>query len=165
MLSAFPKYAFKLPPGGVMPPQATAVSPQALVDAAKAPFVGYNEKNWERVKATITPDFVYDEVPSRRKAQGVEEVLHLWHGWAHAFPDSRCSFDNALVSGDSVVLELTWRGTHRGELQTPNGPIAATGKPIEIRACAIVELAGDKARLQRHYFDMATLLSQLGLHP
>lgn len=146
-----------------MPAQATAVSPQALIDAAKAPFVAYNEKNWERVKSTITPDFVYDEVASRRKAQGPDAAIGLWQGWAQAFPDSRCSFDNALVSGDRVVLEVTWRGTHRGQLQTPNGPIAATGKPIEIRACAVVELAGEKAKVQRHYFDMATLFEQLGV--
>ena len=146
-----------------MPPQATAVSPQALIDAAKAPFVAFNEKNWDRVRATITPDFVYDEVASRRKAQGADPVIALWQGWAQAFPDSRCSFDSALVSGNNVVLELTWRGTHRGPLQTPNGPIAGTGKPIEIRACAVVELAGEKARVQRHYFDMATLFEQLSI--
>ena len=146
-----------------MPAQATALSPQTLIDAAKAPFVAYNEKNWERVRATITSDFVYDEVASGRKAQGPDAVIGLWQGWAQALPDSKCSFDNALVSGGSVVLELTWRGTHRGQLQTPNGPVAATGKPIEIRACAVVELAGEKARLQRHYFDLATLLEQLGV--
>jgi steroid delta-isomerase-like uncharacterized protein len=146
-----------------MPAQATAVAPQVLIDAAKAPFLAYNEKNWEKVKTTITSDFAYDEVPTRRKAKGAEEVIRLWQGWAQAFPDSRCSFDSALVSGTTVVLELTWRGTHRGALQTPNGPIAATGKPIDIRACAVVELAGEKARLQRHYFDMATLFEQLGL--
>jgi limonene-1,2-epoxide hydrolase len=49
-------------------------------------------------------------------------------------------------------------------LQTPQGPVAATGKPIEIRACAIMEISGEKAKLQRHYFDMATLMEQLGLN-
>jgi predicted ester cyclase len=61
------------------------------------------------------------------------------------------------------VLELTWKGTHLGPLQTPKGAIAATGKRIEVRACAIVEIAGEKARTQRHYFDMATLFQQLGV--
>jgi limonene-1,2-epoxide hydrolase len=32
-----------------------------------------------------------------------------------------------------------------------------------MRACAVVEIAGDKAKLQRHYFDMATMLQQLGV--
>jgi len=146
-----------------MPAQATALSPQALIDAAKAPLLAYNDKNWDRVKAAVTPDFAYDEVASRRKLQGADEAIAAYKGWAQAFPDSKGTIHGALVSGNSVVLEVTWKGTHKGELQTPKGPIAATGKPIEIRACMIVEVAGEKAKLQRHYFDMATLFEQLGV--
>jgi steroid delta-isomerase-like uncharacterized protein len=146
-----------------MPAQATAVSPQALIDAAKAPILAFNEKNWDKVRASITPDFVYDEVATRRKVQGADAVIPVWQGWAQAFPDSKATFNNALVSGNCVVLEVTWKGTHKGQLQTPNGPVPATGKTIEIRACTILELAGEKARLQRHYFDMATLFEQLGV--
>ena len=43
------------------------------------------------------------------------------------------------------------------------GNIAATGKSIEVRALAIVELKGEQARSQRQFFDMATLLQQIGL--
>jgi len=146
-----------------MPAQATAVSPQALIEAAKAPILAFNDKNWDRVRASITPDFVYDEVATGRKPQGAEAVIQVWQGWAQAFPDSKASFNNALVSGGSVVLEMTWRGTHKGPMQTPKGLVAATGKTIEIRACMIVELAGERAKLQRHYFDMATMFEQLGL--
>jgi steroid delta-isomerase-like uncharacterized protein len=144
--------------------QATKLSPQALINAAKAPFLAYNDKNWERAKASMTPDFVYDEVASGRKVTGIDATLGLWKGWAEAFPDSKGSFHNAHAAEDgTVVLELTWKGTHQGPLQTPKGPIAATGKRIEIRACALVELAGEKVREQRHYFDMATLLQQIGV--
>jgi len=146
-----------------MPAQATAVSPQALIDAAKAPTLAYNDKNWDRVRATITPNFVYDEVATRRKLQGVDQVIVAFQGWAQAFPDSKATFHSALVSGDSVVLEVTWKGTHKGALQTPGGAIAATGSPIEVRACMIMEVEGDKAKAQRHYFDMATLLDQIGV--
>ena len=146
-----------------MPAQATAVSPPALIDAAKAPVLAYNDKNWDRLRASITPDFVYDEVATGRKPQGVDAFIPVWQGWAQALPDSKATFSSALVSGNSVVLELTWKGTHKGPLQTPKGAIAATGKAIEIRACMIVEIAGEKARLNRHYFDMATLFEQLGV--
>ncbi len=54
------------------------------------------------------------------------------------------------------------KGTHQGPLQTPNGSIAPTGKRIELRACAVFQFAEEKARAQRHYFDMATLLQQIG---
>ncbi len=143
---------------------ATAVSPQTLIEAAKAPLLAYNEKNWEKAKASITPDFVYDEVATRRKLQGRDEVIAAWQGWATAFPDSKCTFDRTSVSGEAVVLELTWRGTHQGPLQLPKGAVPPTGKRIEIRAVAILELTGEKAREQRHYFDMATMFEQLGLN-
>jgi predicted ester cyclase len=79
--------------------------------------------------------------------------------------DSRATFDSVQVAGNTIVLELTWRGTHRGPLQTPTGQIPATNKPIEIRACQVVEVKDGKVQLVRHYFDMATMLAQLGVGP
>ena len=148
-----------------MPAPATMLSPQQLTDAAKAPMLAYGRKDWDAVRASITSDFVYDEVPTNRKTQGVDAALALWRGWATALPDSTPTFHSALVSGNTVVLEVTWQGTHTGPLETPKGPIAATGKRIEIRACNVIEIAADtgKAKLQRQYFDMATMLQQLGI--
>jgi steroid delta-isomerase-like uncharacterized protein len=146
-----------------MPAQSTMLSQQQLIDAAKAPLIAFNEKNWDAVRASITSDFVYDEVATHRRVQGVDQVIPLWQGWATAFPDAKCTFDRALPGDGTVVLELTWKGTHKGPLPTPQGPIPATGKRIDIRACFVTEIAGDKAKMQRHYFDMATMLQQLGV--
>jgi steroid delta-isomerase-like uncharacterized protein len=135
-----------------------------MIEAAKTMIIAYNDKNWERAKAAITPDFLYDEVATGRRIEGADETLAAWKGWAQAFPDSKASFDRSYVAGnDTVVLELTWRGTHKGPLGTAMGNIAATGKSIEVRALAIVELKGEQARSQRQFFDMATLLQQIGL--
>ncbi len=143
---------------------ATTVSPQALTKTAKAVIQAYNDKNWDKARTMITPDFVYDEVATGRKVTGIDATLDTWKGWAQAFPDSKGVFHGAHVAeGGTVVLEVTWEGTHQGPLQTPKGPIAATGKRIEVRACAIFQIAGEKARTQRHYFDMATLFQQIGV--
>ncbi len=145
-----------------MPTQSTMLSPQQLVNAAKAPILAFNEKNWDAVRASISPDFVYDEVSTGRKVQGPDQVIPLWQGWATAFPDAKATFQRELVCGNVVVLEQTWQGTHKGPLQTPDGPIPATGNRIDVRACMTVEVAGDKAKMQRHYFDMGTILRQIG---
>jgi steroid delta-isomerase-like uncharacterized protein len=143
---------------------ATTLSPQALTQIAQGLIVAYNDRDWNRVKASITTDFTYDEVATARKVTGADQTIELWKGWAQAFPDSKGTFQGSHVVNDgTVVLEVTWKGTHKGPLQTPTGAIAPTGKPIEVRACAIVEIAGERARLQRHYFDMATLLRQIGV--
>jgi len=133
------------------------------IDVAKAPILAYNEKDWEGLRAAITPGFVLDEVGTQRKIQGVNDVIAAFRCWARALPDSRATFDAALTSGNTVVLEVTWRGTHTGPLQTPRGELAATGKTFEVRACQVVEIANEKAQAMRHYFDMTTLLQQLGV--
>jgi steroid delta-isomerase-like uncharacterized protein len=145
-----------------MPAQATAISPQQLIATAKAPVIAYNQKDWNTARASLSPDFVYDEVATHRRVQGADQAIALWQGWAAAIPDSKATFHDALASGNTVVLEVTWKGTHQGPLHLPQGPIAATGKSIEIRSCMLIEVAGGKVRLQRQYFDMATLLRQLG---
>jgi steroid delta-isomerase-like uncharacterized protein len=144
-----------------MSARSTMMSQQQLVDAAKAPVLAFNQKDWDAVRASVSPDLVYDEVATNRKVQGVDQVIPLWQGWATAFPDAKATFHRELPSGNTVVLEMSWRGTHKGPLQTPAGPIAETGNRIDVRACMVVEVVGDKAKVQRHYFDMATLLQQL----
>jgi steroid delta-isomerase-like uncharacterized protein len=138
---------------------------QTIVDVAKAQVSAYNDKNWGAATEALAPDVVYDEVATNRKISGANQVITTWKGWAAALPDSRATFDSVQVAGNTIVLELTWRGTHRGPLQTSTGQIPATNKPIEIRACQVVEVKDGKVQLVRHYFDMATMLAQLGVGP
>ena len=140
------------------------MSQQTLVDAAKAPILAYNEKNWEAVNRTIASDVAYDEVGTGRNLRGAHDVVAAWKGWAAAFPDSKATFEAAHVSGNTVILEVTWRGTHSGPLRTPTGEIPATGKTIEMRACQVVDVADGKARGIRQYLDMATMMTQLGVN-
>ena len=135
---------------------------QSVVDTAKAQITAYNQKDWNAVTAVLAPECVYDEVGTQRRIPGINDILTAWRGWATALPDSNATFDNVSVSGNTVTLELTWRGTHKGSLQTPTGALPPSGKKIELRACQVVEVADGKVQAVRHYFDMATLLQQLG---
>jgi steroid delta-isomerase-like uncharacterized protein len=140
------------------------MSQQTLVDAAKAPVLAYNEKNWEAVSLAIASDLAYDEVGTGRNLRGAPDVIAAWQGWADAFPDSNATFEAAHVSGNTVILEVTWRGTHGGPLRTPAGDIPATGRKIEMRACQVVDIADGKVRGIRQYLDMATMMAQLGVN-
>ncbi len=143
--------------------QATAVSPQSLIDTAKATILAYNEKDWNKARSILAPDLVYDEVGTQRKLQGADETIAVWQGWAKAFPDSKGTIHSAIASGNTVVVEVTWKGTHTGPFQSAKQTVPATNKPFQVRACVVFELAGEKVKVERHYFDMMTLLGQLGI--
>lgn len=137
---------------------------QSAIEQAKLSVIAYNEKNWAGCKDALTSDAVYEEVATDRRLEGTDAILPAWKGWATAFPDSKASFENTFASDDKVVLELRWRGTHSGPLNLPAGRIDPTGKKIDMRACQIIELKGGKSRAIRHYFDIATMLRQLGVN-
>ncbi len=135
---------------------------KSVADLAKEQVIAYNEKDWDRARAALAPEVVYDEVGTHRKLKGVDDVLTAWKGWATAIPDSRATFHSETVSGNTAVLEITWNGTHSGPLNTGEREIPATGKKIELRAIQVVDVADDRVKSVRQYFDMGTLLQQIG---
>ena len=115
-----------------------------VIEIAKAAVIAYNEKDWSKAKDILAANAVYDEKGTNRRIQGAGEIIEAWQGWAKAFPDSKATFVREFVSGDTAVLELVWKGTHTGPLQTPTGTIPPSNKPIELPACQIVQVEGGK---------------------
>jgi predicted ester cyclase len=68
-----------------------------------------------------------------------------------------------LVAGDRAASEHTGRGTHTGPLAGPTGELPPTGRRFELRSAELYELRGGKVARVRAYYDVATLLRQLGL--
>jgi len=133
-----------------------------VIDIAKAAVIAYNEKDWSKGKDILAANAVYDEKGTHRRIQGAGEIIEAWQGWANAFPDSKATFVREFASGDTVVLELVWKGIHTGPLQTPTGTIPPSNKPIEMPACQVVQVEGGKVKSASHYFDMLTMLTQIG---
>jgi len=125
----------------------------------------FNASDWGRVKATMTPDSVYEELGTQRRIQGADEVIKADQGWKQAFPDAKGTIRNIFASGNLVTAEVVWEGTHRGALAGPGGAIPATGKRVRVPAVLVATLQRDKIKETRHYFDMMTLLQQLGVTP
>ncbi len=133
-----------------------------VIEIGKASVTAYNDKNWSKVKDSLAADAVYDEKGTHRRIQGAGEIIQALQGWANAFPDSKATFVREFASEDTAVLELVWKGVHTGPLQTPTGAIPASNKPIEVPACQVVQVEGGKIKSLSHYFDMLTLLTQIG---
>ena len=141
------------------------MSEQDLIQVARGVVDAFNRSDWEGCKAALTSDSLYDEVATSRSVQGVSEIIPCWQAWKEAMPDVKGTVTNAVATGNTVVLEVTWQGTHTGPLQSPTGTIPATGRQQTTRASWVQNFDGGKIKESRHYFDMLSFMQQLGLLP
>lgn len=111
-------------------------------------------------------DAVLRELPTGREVHGAEAIADLHFAWREAFPTMRGEVENLIVAGDQVVLETTWRGTHDGTLSAPGAPaVPPSANPVAVPACMVLRFRDGRIAEQRHYFDMATLMAQVGARP
>lgn len=117
-------------------------------------------------RATFADDAVVKEHSTGREIRGGDAIADAHFAWREAFPGIRGEIENSVASDDQFVYETTWRGVHTGPLVTPDGQsVPPTGKAVTLPACLVVRVAGDRIVEQHHYFDMVTMLNQLGLMP
>ncbi len=135
------------------------------IQIARENVEAFNAGDWQRFKAPLSGDSVYEEPATQRRVQGPDAIAETSQGWKQAFPDARGTVTRALERDDTVVLEITWEGTQTGALAGPQGTIPASGKRVRVQAVQVLTLRGDKIAENKHYFDMMTLLTQIGALP
>ena len=133
-----------------------------VLEIAKASITAFNEKNWDEMRALLAADAIYDEKATHRRIQGSDQIIQALQGWTDAFPDAKGTFVRELAAEDTAVFELVWTGTHTGPLQTPSGIIPASNRPVEMPACELMRVEGERIKHDAHYFDLLTLLTQIG---
>jgi steroid delta-isomerase-like uncharacterized protein len=83
-----------------------------------------------------------------------------------AFPDMTFTLGEVMEGGDMVAFEVIARGTHKGPLTGPTGPIPATNRTINLPIAGFARI--DEEGLiaeERRYYNVAGLMQQLGLMP
>ena len=136
-----------------------------MVKIAREQVDAFNSGDWELMRGKLASDSRYDELGTQRKIEDPGKIIELFKGWKAAFPDGAGTVTSAVSSGNKVALEVTWKGTHTGPLETAEGTIPASGKRQETPAAIFYTFEGDKIKESRHYFDSLTLLKQIGAQP
>ena len=138
---------------------------QDLIRLARENVEAFNAEDWQRFKQALAADSVYDEVGTQRRFQGIDPIVQNAQEWKQGFPDVKGTITNAVASGNTVTQEITWEGTHTGPLTGPGGTIPASGKRMVVRGAWVLTFQGDKIKESRNYFDMMSLLQQIGAVP
>jgi steroid delta-isomerase-like uncharacterized protein len=100
--------------------------------------------------------------------KGREAIKKDTADFFRAFPDLRMEISNVIEKDDRLGAgEIRMTGTHTGPLATPTGgQVPPTNKRIEVKGAGFVRL-NEKGEIleERRYYDVGTLLRQLGLMP
>ncbi|HSD90310.1 MAG TPA: ester cyclase [Kofleriaceae bacterium] len=136
-----------------------------MIDIIKKHLADYSASKWDDYKSALSNNATYEEIATGTRVKGPDEVVKAVQKWKRAFPDLRANVLNAKLSGDTVICEVQWEGTHTGPLDGPFGTIQATNKRGTVKAVEVFRLEKDKIVEVRHYFDLLTVLSQMGIAP
>ncbi len=115
--------------------------------------------------AVLAADAQLIDVPTGRTLAGSEGFKQFLLFFAEGFPGSSVELTNAVATEDQVVIEFTGRGTNTGPLHMPTGDIPPTGRNGELRFCEVYQIKDGKIVSLHAYYDLMTMLQQLGLVP
>lgn len=134
-----------------------------LIKIGRNHIDAFNKGDWDQLKKLMSPKAVYIEPATGRRVEGPAEIVKAIKGWRTAFTDLKGEVKNIFAYDKYVIAEVEWKGTHNGTLAGPMGEFAATFKPCTVRSAEVFEFEGDVVKENRHYFDLFTMLQQLGL--
>lgn len=139
-------------------------------DAAEDELVATYESGWpaawskkdrKAYEALLADDFVQDDVAWGMTFKGKTEAGKGMESFTKAVPDVAITVDSAWAAGDTVVAEITMKGTHKGQL----GPMKATNKPFTAHLLNVADYRDGKLVRSNVYMNSVEMLGQLGLVP
>jgi steroid delta-isomerase-like uncharacterized protein len=129
-------------------PAASVALPPLLQHASET----FNSGDAAAVAALYTEDGIHEDVPAGVRTQGREEITAYVAEVFSQLDDFRFEPVFGRLAGDLAVLEYTLTGTD-----------PESGRSVTYQGVIVAEYEGDLIRRSTDYYDLATILTQLGL--
>ncbi len=110
--------------------------------------------------ALYTPDGVLEDVPNRSAVRGAE-IEGFVTGVLRGLGDIRVELRHAFGTDEWAVAEYDFAATNRGLILIPG----TEGRRFTLRTVTVFELEGDRIRRSSDYYDVVSILTQLGAMP
>jgi steroid delta-isomerase-like uncharacterized protein len=107
---------------------------------------------------TLTAECVFEDMALGERFEGHAGATEYYERWWHAFPDLRWHPERRYFTEEGFVSEVVARGTHRGDFFG----LEPTGRTVELSVVIIVDFRDGRIAGERLYYDLASLLRQLG---
>ena len=114
----------------------------------------------------LSEDTVHHDIGTGMVLKGLEENRADMENWTSTFSNMKVESLNHIESGNTVVTELKMTGVNTGDMEMPDGSkVPATGKSVEMLGCQVAEFEDGKMAKVTAYYNMMTMMAQLGLMP
>jgi steroid delta-isomerase-like uncharacterized protein len=147
----------------ISPPRMEARMNRSAEDVAREGIESYNAGDFDRLRSLLADDFYEEELATQRRLEGADARVQAAQSWKRAFPDEHGTITGVYSSGDTVAVEVTWEGTHSGPMAIPDGQeLPPSNKRVTVKSVQVIEVENGSMKVLRHYFDLMTLLQQIG---
>jgi steroid delta-isomerase-like uncharacterized protein len=141
------------------------MSVQENLSLVRAWVDALNRDDPEAFRACLAADIQWTNMADGRVVDGAEPLRQAIWGMRVALPDLHSSIDNTVADGDRVAVEMTFSGTHDGQLMGPTGLVTPTGNPVSLGAALFFYVQDGRIVRISRYGDTLSLLTQVGLRP
>ena len=139
----------------------TAPAELSLASIADAHEAAEAAHDANAVASTFATAGVLDPKPTGATFTGHETIAKWYTDLFTAFPDLTPALVNRYQDGDVIIDEVLFTGTHNGRFLG----IPASGKTVKVGASIVYEFANGQIVRESAYWDVATMLVQMGLLP
>lgn len=119
----------------------------------------------EDFRACLAPKVQWTNMADGRVVDGAEPLQQAIWGMRVALPDLHAGIVDMVADGDRVAVEMTFSGTHNGQLMGPTGPVLPTLNQVRMHAALFFHVHDGRIVRISRYGDTLSLLTQVGLRP
>jgi len=117
------------------------------------------EHRMEDTLATLTEDCVFEDHAFGKTWHGREGARAYYRLWWDAFGITPHTSARYAVNPDLMIVETRFKGCHTGVFLG----ILPTGQPVDVPMTIFVTMAGGLMTGERFYWNLITLLDQIGV--
>ncbi len=136
-----------------------------IESVARESIEAFNRSDWSWIAGHCGEPFLYEETGTGQRFSSAEELVVGLQAWKTAIPDGAGEVTRSVLAGDTVVLEVVWRGTQTGPMETGAGVLPPSGRSFETWATIWARFHDGKLVQERHHIDLLTMLAQIGALP
>ena len=120
-------------------------------------IAAWNSHDPAKLTTVFTDDVVYEDVAFGEVSHGKAELSKFAASEFEGTPDLELKLVRASIDDGHGTIEWTFTGTDKG--------VYKTGKKFTVRGVSVIDVRGGKISRSLDYYDISTIMRQVGLLP